>query len=88
MSDLVEVRDTIMREVYSEAEPGLDWDDLLENPDEYPDDWYEQHTLPAEREREIFDKHCDEFDVGEQERTALTMTCILDLGPSNPTEEA
>lgn len=82
MVDLVEIRDDVLREMYDEAEPGLDFDDLLDDPDEYPDDWYEQHTLDSERQREILDKHLEQYDLTEQEHTSLVMTCILDLGPA------
>jgi hypothetical protein len=87
MTELKELRNQILREVYSEAEPGLDFDDLLANPDDYPDNWFEQHTLSAEREREIFEKHTADADLTESERTYLLTECILNLGPSNPSKD-
>ena len=81
MTELQEIAYDIMREMYDEAEPGLDWDDLRENPDEYPDDWYSQHYLPSERQREILDKHIEKHDLTEKEESSLSWTCILDLGP-------
>jgi len=87
MDDLQELAYDILREMYDEAEPGLDWDDLRENPDEYPDDWYSQHYLSDERQREIFDKHVEGETLTDDEHTSLVMTCILDLGPSNVASE-
>lgn len=88
MTNLEEIRNSIMQEMYEEAEPGLDFSDLVENPDEYPDDWYSQHYLSDERQEEIFDKHVEQHDLSKREHSALVMECILNLGPSNvPPEE-
>lgn len=77
-----------MREVYNEAEPGLDWDELVENPDDVEDNWWEDQYLDDEREREILNKHFDKHDLTDDEESALTWTCILEYGPSNtPPEE-
>ena len=85
MSDvnLIELRNDILREVYKEAEPGLDFDDLLENPEDYPDDWYSNHYLSSEREQEIFDKHTDDASLTSSEHTDLALTCITSMGPNN-----
>ena len=87
MTDLEQLRDDILNEMYAEAEPPLDFDYALENPDEMDDDWYSQHYLSDERQREIFDKHTAKHDLTDSEHTSLTMTCILSLGPSNVKEE-
>lgn len=83
MTDLQEVVYDILQEVYEEAEPGLDFEDLRENPEDYPDDWYSQHYLDEEREREILHKHLEKHDLTEQEESSVTFTVILDMGPSN-----
>lgn len=83
MTDLEQIRDDILQEMYEAAEPGLDWSDVLENPDDYGDEWYSQHYLPKEESQEILHKHLDKHPLTEDERSALTWTCILDLGPSN-----
>lgn len=82
MTELKEVAYDALREMYSEAEPPLDFDHLRENPDEYPDDWYEQHALDGERQREIVDKHINEHQLSRREKTQVTMTAILDYGPT------
>lgn len=83
MTDLQEVVYDILQEVYEEAEPGLDFEDLRENPEDYPDDWYSQHYLDEEREREILEKHLEKHDLTEREESQITFTVILDMGPSN-----
>jgi len=85
--DLVELRNTILREVYEAAEPGLDFDDLLENPDEYPGEWYDNHYLSPDREQEIFDKHTEDVDLNSREHADLVLTCTVSLGPSNSVED-
>lgn len=88
MANLKEIRNDILQEMYEEAEPPLDFSDVLENPDEYPDDWYSQHYLSKEDEQRIFDKHTEGVDLTSSEHLSLTMTCITSLGPTNvPPEE-
>lgn len=83
MTDIEELRNDILREMYAAAEPPLDFDEVLASPEEQPDDWYSQHYLSGEEQERIFDKHVGGVDLTDQEHTALTMTCILDLGPTN-----
>lgn len=73
-----------LEQMYDEAEPGLDFYDVVENPDDYDDDWFQQHTLDSDRQREIVDEHCEKHDLTESEETSVTWTAILDLGPSQP----
>jgi len=79
--ELEAIRNDILREMYSEAEPGLDFDHLLENPDEYDEKWFENHHLSKERQNEIFERHCEKHDVTSSERSSLNWACFLDLGP-------
>jgi len=84
MTDLKQLRNDILREVYAEAEPGLDFDEVLDNPDEQPDDWYQRHYLSDERQREIFTKHVEDFEreLTSSEHADLSLTCITSLGPT------
>jgi len=84
MADLEELVNDICREMYEEAEPGLDWDDLRKNPDDYPDDYFERHYLGRERQREIFDEHCEDHDLTKREHSQLTTTVILGYAPAYP----
>lgn len=81
MPDLEQIRNEILTEVYEEAEPGLDFEDLLENSDEYPDDWYDRHYLPSERQKEILERYCDKYDLNKKETGSLSWTVLLDFGP-------
>lgn len=80
---LEEHRDAILTKLYEEAEPGLDWNDVLENPDDYPDDFYINHTLSGDRQKEIFDNYVDNHDLDERTTSHLSILCILDYGPAS-----
>lgn len=82
MTDAKEVAYDALREMYDEAEPPLDFDDALENPDNYGDEWYKEHELPNERQREIVDKHIDKHDLTEHQKKQVTWTAILHYGPT------
>ena len=81
MAEVKEVAYDALREIYEEAEPGLDFDDVLDNPDEYEDEWYDNHVLPLERQSEILDKHIEKHNLTNLEETHITFTVMLDLGP-------
>lgn len=81
MTKLQPIINDILREIYEEAEPGLDYDHLRKNPDEYPDDWYDQHYLDGDRQDEIVEKHTTDLNLTEKEHTKIIMTCILSRGP-------
>lgn len=86
--ELREISYDVLREMYEEAEPGLDFDEALEDPDEMDDDWYQQHSLPKKRQLEIRDKHCEKHNLNDSERSTVTWTAILNYGPSyTPNEE-
>lgn len=81
MKDVQEIAFDALREMYSEAEPPLDFDHALENPDEYGENWYVEHYLDSDRQSEIVEKHCERHDLSGDEHTAVTMTAILNYGP-------
>jgi hypothetical protein len=84
MSALKELRNDILREVYAEAEPGLDFDEVLANPDDQPENWYQWHYLSDERQQAIFEKHVEgiDRDLTSSEHADLAFTCITSLGPT------
>jgi len=82
MTDLVSIRNDILREMYQEAEPGLDIDDVIDNPDEYGNEWFLNHSLDRGRQREIFDEHIEQYDLTQGEITSLQIATLLDLGPT------
>jgi hypothetical protein len=81
-NNLEELRNEILTEMYSEAEPPLDFRKVLANPDEHPEDWYKRHYLRPKRQREIFEKHVADESLTENEHAQLSLTCITDLGPT------
>lgn len=80
--EMKELQNDILRQIYEEAEPGLDFDDLLENPDEYPDDWYDQHRLSDERQEEIRDEQLEKHGIdGDELPTGFWMNVIAGYSP-------
>lgn len=79
MTNLESVIDDILRQMYDEAEPGLDWDYVLENPGEFQGEWYKEHYLDGQRQDEIVEEHTE--GLSESEKTAVTMEAILNYGP-------
>lgn len=90
LEQLEQLRNDILQEVYEQAEPGLDFQEVLENPDEQPDDWYQRHYLSEEQQQEIFDKHVEKFkrELTSSEHADLALTCITSLGPTSNRELA
>jgi hypothetical protein len=83
MTDVKEVAFDALREMYEEAEPSVDFDEIRENAEDYPDDWYTNYYLHPERQREIVDKHCEKHNLTNAEHTTVTMTAILHYGPAS-----
>ena len=83
MAELREILNDVLREMYAEAEPPLDFDEVLENPDEYGSGWYSDHYLDGNRQTEIVEKHADEHNLSRGERKSLSFSAILSYGPSS-----
>jgi hypothetical protein len=84
MTDLTELRNDIMRHMYNEADPGLDWDEVIENPDIVDGDWYKDHTLAQKRQREIFNKHVSGESLSSTEHARLSLQCLTSFAPATP----
>lgn len=83
MPDLQEIAYGALREIYREAEPPLDFDDVLENPQKYDEKWYLNHELDSERQNEILNKHLEQHNLSSREKMSIRMTVILEYGPSS-----
>lgn len=81
--NLEELRNEILRDMYSSANPPLDFNDVLEHPEEYSDEWYKSHSLPQEEALRIFNEHVEQYNLTRREKTDLRMECLLNLGPTN-----
>lgn len=73
--------------MYKSAEPPLDFYDLLTNPDEYGDEWYNNHHLSQEEKQRIFQEHVEDENLTDGERISLRMSCLLTLGPTSTPNE-
>lgn len=87
MTDTEAICLDILTQMYEEAEPGLDFEDVQENPDDYGERWFAEHYLDAERQRDIVDEHIEDVTLTPQEETAVVFTTILNYGPSSVRSE-
>lgn len=71
-----------LTQMYEQAEPGLEFSDLQENPDEYPDKWYLYHYLSHTDQTEIVASVADKYNLSKSERHALKMNAITYYGPT------
>ncbi|AAL54945.2 hypothetical protein HfxHF1_180 [Halophage HF1] len=83
MSELREILNDVLREMYAEAEPPLDFDEVLENPDEYGSGWYADHYLDGDRQTEIVEKYAEKHELNRSQRKTLSFSAILSYGPSS-----
>lgn len=88
MNEIEELQKKILNELYDKAEPPADFDNIRNNPDKQPDDWYQHHYLPSNKQEEIFDKHTEDAPLTNSQRTSLALTCITSLGPTSNKEIA
>lgn len=87
MSNVEQAVFDALNEMYSKAEPPADFDHIKANPDEYPDDWYDQHYLPEVEQNNIVKKYSEEYDLSDKEHTQLVMNAILNWGPKSIKKE-
>lgn len=73
-----------LRRVYKKAQPPVDFDDVLENPDSYSDEFYLEHELSDDQQLEIINDVSEEFDLTDRERRKVLMVAILEFGPTTP----
>jgi hypothetical protein len=69
--------------MYEEAEPSLDFQKVLDDPEAMDENWYEQHYLPSERQQEIVADISEEYNLNSAEETNLIMQAILNYGPAS-----
>jgi len=71
--------------MYEEAEPPLDFEEVLDDPESVDNDWYKQHYLSSERQQEIVSEIEQSYDLTLGEKTHLKIETILNYAPtSNP----
>lgn len=75
-----------LTEMYSEADPPLDFQGVIDGDIDVAEDWYTQHVLSGERQRNIVNEYHDKYELTNREKAGITMTCILDYGPATPND--
>jgi len=63
--------------MYEEAEPPLDFQEVLDDPQSMDENWYEQHYLSGERQKEIVSEISEEHNLNSREEMNLSMEAIL-----------
>lgn len=86
MTDLEEIANDMLRQMYDEAEPSRDYDEVLENPEEVEDEWYKNHYLDGDRVQEIFEEHCEKHNVTDREHLSLSIHVITGASPTSNKE--
>lgn len=81
---LKKVYNDIMRQMYLEATPSLDWDELLKAPKKVKEGFdYDDHYLPIERQREIAYIHLSKVKLSSKEEYALEFNIWLGCAPTS-----
>lgn len=84
MTNLLKLRNEILIEMYAQADPPLDFQRVLESPEDYSQEWYLDHTLDSETQQNIVDDICNQNNVSKREKRILLCEAMLNLGPQNP----
>lgn len=82
MSNLSKLSEEILTQMYAAADPPLDFQEVLDNHQDFDENWYQQHTLSEERQQEIIEEVLEPHKLDERERSKIVMTCTLNYGPS------
>jgi len=82
MKTSLEIANDILREMYAEAEPPLDFDRVLDSVGDADEDFYQNHYLSQEEQTRIFEKHVEEQDLTDRERAALRMSVMIGPAPT------
>jgi hypothetical protein len=86
MKDLPEIGNEILREMYAEAEPPLDFDRVLDSPGDADEDFYQNHYLSAEEQHQIFQKYAEKHDLTHKEKASLSMSIFIGFAPTTNSE--
>jgi len=87
METLLEIANGILREMYAEAEPPLDFDRVLDSPGDADENFYQNHYLSQEEQKRIFQTYVEEQELTDRERTTLSMAVMVGLAPTTNSED-
>jgi len=79
---LWEVSLEIYRQMYKEAEPSADFDELMKSGETKKRQWFMKYYLDKERQEEIFESICKKHRITEKEREKLSFEIWLGVAPS------
>ena len=85
-TQLEQAVDEALTQMYAEAVPALDYQWAKENGGELDEDWYKQHYLDGERQREIADEVSEKYNLSDREDAYFVTEVILNKGPTNSKE--
>jgi len=72
----------IYRQVYKEAEPSADFDELLKTEEVSKENWFMKYHLLQERQKEIFNEFCEKKKCSRQEKNKIAFEVWLGSLPS------
>lgn len=76
------IEETLTR-MYNEAEPGLDFSKVVADPESVEEEFYKNHYLSADRQKEIIQDVADKYDITSgKERMTLAARTVFGVAPS------
>ena len=86
--DTKEVVYEVLTKLYAEASPPLDFQDVIENPDNYGNNWYKNHSLRSDKQQEIVDYVLEKYDNELTQRQKQTVHMeAMTRGPYSVTDD-
>lgn len=88
---LQRIKREILTEMYKKATPSLDYNKVIEdsknpNSNKFSHSFYQNHYLSIEKQKEIIEKHIDEYDLEDFEKTKLRTSIHLGSAPTTNKE--
>ena len=73
----------IYRQMYKEAEPSADFDELVKSGEAYKPRWFEKYFLSLDRQIEIRDKFYKKYKLTKRERERVDFEVFLGCSPNS-----
>ena len=85
--DLKEITYDIYRDLFDEAKPSADFDELVESgklkkDSDYPDDYFKLYYLDGDRQEEILQKHLDKHGLELNDARKVRHEVVLGCSPT------
>ena len=72
----------IYRQMYREAEPSADLDELIKSGETKNPNWFLKYYLPIKRQEEIIDFYCRKYNCNKHERDMISVEVYLGSAPN------